>query len=150
MTAVKTMVGEKLLIQIGDGGTPTEVFAHDCLINADRGIQFSADTTDVVVPDCDDPSAPAWKQLFKDGIQIQVSGGGVLHTTSLESWFNWMNSDTEKNVRVKFDVTGANGGGYIAVPMKLTAFAVNGSRKNNSTVDVTLMSHGVATWTDNA
>lgn len=150
MAAVKTMVGEKLLIQIGDGATPTEAFAHDCLINADRGIQMSSDQTDIVVPDCDDPSAPAWKELFKDGLSIQVSGGGVLHTSSLETFFNWFNSDDAKNVRVKFDVTGANGGGYIAVPMKLTAFSVNGSRKNNTTVDITLVSHGVATWTDNA
>lgn len=150
MAAIKTMVGTKLLIQIGDGASPTETFAHDCLINAERGIQFSSDTSDEVVPDCDDPSAPAWKEIFKDGLQIQVSGGGKLHTTSLETWFNWFNSDTEKNVRIKFDVTGANGGGYIAVPMKLTAMTVNGSRNANSTVDLTLSSHGVATWTDNA
>ena len=147
MTAVKTMVGEKLLIQIGDGGTP-EVFAHDCLINLDRGIQNSADVTDVIVPDCDDPSAPAWKQVFKDGLQIQISGAGVLHTASLETWFNWMNSDTEKNVRIKFDVSAANGGGHIAGAFKLTQFNVSGSRKNNSTVDVTLVSHGSCAWTD--
>ena len=139
MAAIKTMVGTKLLIQIGDGASPTETFAHDCLINAERGIQFSSDTSDEVVPDCDDPSAPAWKEIFKDGLQIQVSGGGKLHTTSLETWFNWFNSDTEKNVRIKFDVT-----------MKLTAMTVNGSRNANSTVDLTLSSHGVATWTDNA
>jgi len=150
MAQVKTMVGEKLLILIGDGATPTEAFAHDCLINADRGVEFSAETTDVVVPDCDSPSNPAWKELFKDGIQIKVSGGGVLHTASLEAWFNWMIADTSKNVRIKFDVTGAMGGGYIAVPMKLTGLTIQGARKNNSTVDITLMSHGVATWTDNA
>lgn len=150
MAQVKTMAGEKLLIQIGDGATPTEGFAHDCLINAERGLQMSSETNEFTVPDCDDPSAPAWKEMFKDGLSIQVSGGGVLNTSSVETWFNWFNSDSAKNVRVKFDVTGANGGGYIAVPMKLTAFNINGTRKSNSTVDVTLMSHGVATWTDNA
>lgn len=148
MTAVKTMVGEKLLIQIGDGATP-EVFAHDCLINAERGIQLSSETQESIVPDCDTPSDPGWKQIFKDGLSIQVSGGGVLHTSSVETWFNWMNSDTAKNVRVNFNVAGADGGGYISVPMKLTAFNVTGTRKINSTVEVTLMSHGVATWTDN-
>lgn len=150
MAKVKTMVGEKLLIQIGDGATPTEGFSHPCLINADRGIQISSDTIDALVPDCDDPSAVAWKEVFKDGISIQVSGGGLLDTASLETYFNWMNADTAKNVRIKFDVTGANGGGYIAGAFKLTSFNVSGSRKNNSTVEIALMSHGVCTWTDNA
>lgn len=150
MAAVKSLVGEKILIQIGDGATPTEGFAHDCLINAERGLQMGADTTEVIVPDCDDPSAPAWKEIFKDGISIQVTGGGVLHTASIETWFNWMKLDSAKNVRIKFDTTGAMGGGYIQVPMKLTQFNVTGARKNNSTSEVTLMSHGPATWTDAA
>lgn len=150
MTAVKTLVGEKVLIQIGDGGDPTETFAHDCLINLDRGIQISSDTQDILVPDCDDPTLPAWKQVFKDGLSIQVSGGGNLHTTSLETWFNWLSTDTAKNVRIKFDTTGALGGGYISVPMKLTQMNINASRKSNTQVDVTLMSHGDADWTDAA
>lgn len=150
MAPVKTLPGEKLLIQIGDGATPTEVFAHPCLINADRGVQISSDTTEIVVPDCDDPTLPAFKEILKDGISLQVSGGGVLHTSDLEAYFNWMIADTPKNVRIKFDVSGALGGGYIAVAMKLTAFNVTGTRKNNSTVEITLMSHGVATWTDAA
>jgi hypothetical protein len=149
MAQVKTLVGEKLLIMIGDGGTPTETFAHDCLVNADRGVDMSAETNEFVTPDCDNPSAPGWKEMFKDGLSISVSGGGVLHTPSTKTWFNWMNSDSAKNVRIKVDVTGANGGGYISVPMKLTSFGIKGSRKQNSNVDVTLMSHGPAIWVDN-
>jgi hypothetical protein len=147
MTAVKTMAGEKLLIQIGDGATP-EVFAHPCLINAERGMQFSSETSETITPDCDDPTLPAFKEIFKDGLSLQVTGGGVLHTADIETYFEWMKLDTAKNVRIKFDVTAALGGGYISVPMKLTAFNVTGQRKNNSTVEITLMSHGVATWTD--
>lgn len=147
MTAVKTMAGEKLLIQIGNGATP-EVFTHPCLINAERGLQISSETTESVVPDCDDPTLPAWKEIFKDGLSIQVTGGGVLHTSDIETYFNWMNTDTAKNVRINFNVSNILGGGYISVPMKLTAFNVTGQRKNDSTVEITLMSHGVATWTD--
>ena len=147
MAAVKSMAGEKLLIQIGDGATP-EVFDHDCLINTDRGMSMSSDVTDVITPDCDDPTLPAWKEIFKDGLQISVSGSGVLHTTSVETWFDWMKIDTSKNIRIKFDVSAALGGGYISGAFKLTAFNVTGTRKNNSTCEVTLMSHGACTWTD--
>ncbi len=150
MANVKTMTGQKLLIQIGDGATPTETFAHDCLINAERGVQMQSETNESIVMDCDSPDDPGWKEVFKDGLSISVSGGGNLHTASLETFFNWLNSDTAKNVRIKFDVAGALGGGYIAVPMKLTQFNITGARQNNATADITLMSHGVASWTDNA
>lgn len=148
MAAVKSLVGEKILIQIEDV-LDSGVFAHDCLINADRGLDISSDVSEMVVPDCDDPSLPAFKEIFKDGISLAVSGGGVLHTSSVESWFNWMITDSYKNVRVKLDTSGALGGGYIAMRMKLTGFSITGARKNNSTAEVSLMSHGVATWVDN-
>lgn len=150
MANTKTMPGQKLLIQIGDGATPVESFAHDCLINAERGIQMQSETNESIVIDCDAPDNPGWKETFKDGLSVSVSGGGNLHTASLKTFFNWLNSDLAKNVRVKFDVTGALGGGYISVPMKLTQFNVTGTRQNNATADITLMSHGVASWTDNA
>jgi len=149
MAAVKTLVGHKLLIQIGDGATP-EVFTHDCLINGDRGFTFSSDSSESVTPDCDDPTLPGWKELFKEALSLEVSGGGKLHTTSEEVWFNWFNSDTAKNVRIKKDVTGALGGGYYSCAMKLTGFSVTSSRKETSEVDVTLQSHGTVTWVDNA
>jgi hypothetical protein len=149
MANIKTLVGEKLLIQIGDGATP-EVFTHDCLINAERGAQHNSNTSEELLIDCDDPSAPGFMEVFKNGLSISVSGGGKLHTPSVETWWNWWNSDTAKNVRIKIDAPGADGGGYIAVPMKLTQFNIVGSRKAHTTVDVTLMSHGSAAWTDNA
>ena len=50
MTAVPRVSGSKLLVQIGDGATPTEAFAHDCLINTQRGIQFSSETNEWGTP----------------------------------------------------------------------------------------------------
>jgi hypothetical protein len=150
MTAVKTLAGESLLIQIGDGATPTETFTHDCLINTDRGISFSSDVTDVIVPDCDDPEAPAFKQRFIDGLSGDVSGAGILHTASVETWFNWFVSGDSKNVRVNQNVAGALGGGYFAAAYKLASFSISGARKNLSTCEVSLVSTGAVTWVDNA
>lgn len=146
---VKTLAGEKILIQVGDGASP-EVFAHPCMINADRGISISADVNDINVIDCDDPSLPGWKEIFKDGMSMEVSGAGVLHSTSIEEYLAWAAADTAKNVRVNFNTTGALGGGYFAVPMKLVQFNIAGTRKQNSTVDLTLRSHGTPAWTDAA
>lgn len=149
MAPVKTINGQKLLVQIGDGAEP-EVFAVDCLINSERGIQFSSDTNEIVVPDCDDPDAPAWKESTKDGLSATVSGAGMLHTTSVETWFDWFRSKDTKNVRVKVDVSAANGGGYWQGAFHLTAFEITGNRNDKATVSVTLTSSGIVAWTDAA
>ena len=61
MAPVKTLSGKKLLVQIGDGAQP-EVFAADCMINAERGIAFSVDSNDFVIPDCDNPDQAGFKE----------------------------------------------------------------------------------------
>lgn len=143
---VKTMNGTQLLIQIGDGATP-EVFAADCLINTERGIAFSADTNEFIVPDCNNPDDPAWKEVTKDGLSAQISGSGMLHTMSVEDWFAWFISKDTKNVRVKLNgVTLANGGGHWAGAFHCTAFEVTGNRNEKATCSTSLVSNGPVTW----
>lgn len=150
MATVKSMSGTALLIQIGDGAG-SETFAHDCLINTERGIQFQSDTNRQVIPDCDNPDVAAWSTLTMDGLSATISGSGMLHTLSVENWFNWYSAGSSKNVRVKLNgITGANGGGYWAGAFKLTGWEVTGNRNEKATVSVTLESDGVLTWTDNA
>lgn len=149
MAAVKTLNGEKLLVQIGDGASP-ETFTHDCLINTERGIAFSADTQEFIVPDCAAPEDPAWKVIEKDGLSASISGAGMLHTSSVETWFDWFKDADTKNVRVKIDVAGADGGGYWEGAFHLTGMEITGTRKEKSTVSVTLASSGALTWTDAA
>ncbi|SHF05429.1 Phage tail tube protein [Kaistia soli DSM 19436] len=145
MAPVKTINGQKLLVQIGNGADP-EVFAVDCLINTERGIQFSSDSNEFVVADCEDPDAPAWKERTKDGLSATISGAGMLHTSSIETWFDWFASPDTKNARVKVDVPGASGGGYWQGAFHLTAFEITGNRNDKATVSVTLESSGVVTW----
>lgn len=149
MAAIKTLNGEKLLVQIGDGAGP-EVFTHDCLINTERGIAFAAETGEFIVPDCTNPGDPAWKEVTKDGLSGQITGAGMLHTSSIETWWNWWKGADTKNIHVKVDAAGADGGGYWAGAFHLTAMEVSGNRKEKATVNVTLMSSGALTWTDAA
>lgn len=146
MATVKYLNGVQLLVQIGDGASP-EVFAHDCLINAERGISFESETNRQVIPDCTTPDAPAWSVMDKDGLSATITGSGMLHTTSTAEWFTWFNGNDGKNVRVLFNgVSLANGGGHWAGSFKLTAFEVTGARNEKSQVSVTLESDGVVTW----
>ena len=150
MASVYTLVGSKLIIQI-ESDTVPGTFEPDCLINAEHGIEISSENKEFTVPNCDAPSAPGFKMLFKDGLSANIPGGGMLHTKSIERWFNWMVSDTTKNIRVKIDETGANGGGYIAGAFKLTQFQfAAASNKDLTTAQIALQSHGEFTWTDAA
>lgn len=147
MANVKYMNGTQLLVQISDGADP-EVFAHDCLINTSRGIAFSSDESREVIPDCDNPDDPAWSVLNKDGLSATVTGSGMLHTASVETWFNWFNSDTAKNCRILVNVSAANGGGYWAGAFKLTSMEVTGERNAKAQISVTLGSDGALVWVD--
>ncbi len=146
---MKTLNGEQLLIQIGDGASP-ETFAHDCLINTERGIAFAADMQEFVIPNCLTPEDPAWKETTKDGLSASINGAGMVHTSSVESFFNWYTSKNTKNVRVNVNVAGSDGGGYWSGAFHLSAFEITGTRKEKATVSITLVSSGAVTWTDNA
>lgn len=152
MAPVKAMNGTSLLVQIGDGNVSPgpEVFAHDCLINTERGIQFGSETNRQVIPDCDgDPDTPAWSVVNKDGLSATITGSGMLHTASVKDWDAWFNSDDGKNVRVLLNgVSLANGGGHWAGSFKLTGWEVTGTRNEKATVSVTLESDGLVVWVD--
>jgi hypothetical protein len=150
MTAVPRVTGSKLLVQIGDGGGP-ETFTHDCFINTERGIAFSTETTESIMPDCDNPDDPAWKSVSKDGLMATVSGAGMLYSASVETWFNWLKSGNTKNCRINLNIPGSSGGGYWAGAFHLTQFEIQASgNKETITAQVTLVSSGALTWTDNA
>lgn len=149
MTAVKSLLGQKLLVQISDGGSPA-VYAHDCLINAERGLALSASRNEFNVPDCDNPDAPIATEGAVASYKGTISGAGMLHTASLEAWFNWFVSGLAKDIRFKADATGANGGGWISGAFHLTSLEVTGNLNDKATVSVTLESSGVLAWTDAA
>lgn len=150
MAQAKTVSGSSLLIMIGDGATPTEAFAHPCLINSQRAIQFSAETAETNVPDCDNPEAIAWIECEKRSVSAQISGEGVLNTPDTEEYFNWVKGETTKHVRAKLNgVTGANGGGYMAGSFHCTAFELSGNRGEKVNCSITLLSSGAVTWVDN-
>lgn len=150
MTALPRVTGSKLLVQIVDSNSP-DVFTHDCLINTQRGIQFASETNEVIMPDCDNPDDPAWKSVTKDGLSVTITGAGMLYAASVETWWDWFKADTAKAVRFNLNLTGAEGGGYWAGSFKLTQFEVSADgNKETATANVTLVSDGAVTWTDNA
>jgi len=148
MAAVKHMRGVKLLIKVGDGASP-EQFTTYCSINSDRGISFTAQTNDFVVPDCADPDAMAWLVREKVSLSGDITGAGILNTPDTKAFFDWATSTDTRNVQVHLDgVSGANGGGYWQGAYHCTDFTVNGTQGDKAQCSISLASDGEVTWTD--
>jgi len=137
MAQPTTIRGSQLLIKIGDGASP-ETFAHPCLINTERGIQFQSQGSDVVVPDCDNPEDPAWLEHVKDGLSATVTGAGTLNTTDIDEFDAWFRSAEPKNIQVWVAALG-----HWAFEAHLTEFQITGTRSEKAQCNISLRSEGI-------
>ncbi len=147
MARPTTLRGSKLLIQIGDGASPTEAFTAPCALTT-KGLNLAASANEFNVPDCTDPDAPSWTERVISALSGSVSGSGTLAMESLETWRDWFLSGDAVNIRVKFDTTAGNGGGHYAMSAVLTTFNVTGEVGGLVQIEVEMSSNGVVTWVD--
>jgi hypothetical protein len=148
MALAKVLAGKSLLIKVSDGGG-TPVYAHPCLINAARGIEFSAETNDTRIPDCDDPELLAWLSREKVSISASLNGSGTLNTTDTEFYFNWVKSADSVICRIELSgVSSGDGGGYFSGSWHLTSFTLSGDLGQLVQASVGMVSDGAVTWTD--
>lgn len=149
MAQAKSARGTKLLIKIGDGGSP-ETFTHNCTISGARSFQLQSQTNDFAIPDCDDPDLMAWLEREKVSVGGTIQGAGVLNTPDLPFFEAYARSPDPKNVRVVVDVLGADGGGYWSGAWLLSDFQVSGDRGQKIEANLTMVSSGILTFTLNA
>lgn len=144
MAAVKHARGVKLLIKVGDGASPEE-FATPCSINAERGITFTAGSNDQDIPDCANPDAIAWVVREKSNLSASITGAGVLDTSDVETFFDWLKSEDPKNVKVIVDVPSTDGGVIFTGAFHLTEFSITGNRAEKMQASISLSSSGEIT-----
>lgn len=147
MALPSTVSWEKLIIQLGGGETPTELFTAPCILTT-RGFGLSATTADVAVPDCTDPNLPAWVQRAIREMSGEITGSGLLDSPAFATWRTWFLSGAAKNIRIKIDVPLAASGGHFAGSFVLTRLEI-GSDRGDPLVNlsgVTLASNGPITW----
>ena len=87
MAQPTVIAGTKLLLLVGNGASP-EVFAEPCGLTS-KGFDMAASTNNTLIPDCDDPEAPAWEAKDVNSLSATVSGQGVMATESLDTWRDW-------------------------------------------------------------
>lgn len=146
MARPKTLKGSKLLLLLGNGADP-EVFAAPCGLNA-RGINFSKETSDSTVPDCDDPEKPSWQERSVVSLSGTISGSGILALEALPTWREFFFSTDPKTVRVKLDAPLADNGGYWEGLFHCTSFNINGPNGEKIGVEIELQNDGEVLWVD--
>lgn len=149
MAKPRTLSFGSFKVYLGDGAAP-ETFSQPCGFTK-KALKITAQSSDTVVPDCDDPDAAAWTERLVSALSAQVSGNGVMAMDSLGAWRNFMLSAASKNIRVLFDDTGTNGGGYFQGPAILTDLSFDVDRKSEGgrvQQAVTLDNDGEWVWVD--
>jgi hypothetical protein len=99
MAQATTLSFPKLKVELGDGATPTEVFAAPCGLNS-RALNRSKNLNEVVIPDCDDEEAPAYVGRDVLSMTWSVTGEGVLAEEAVEAWEALWDSTLSTSVKV--------------------------------------------------
>jgi predicted secreted protein len=151
MAAPTVIAGTKLLILVGSGGDSPgspDVFSEPCGLTT-KGIAFSLSTNSTVIPDCIDPSLPAWEAKDANAISAEVTGTGVMAVESFHTWADWFLGATSRSCRITLTSPTTNplSLGYWTGSFFLTGLTYNGVRGQKVEIDITLQSDGAMTFT---
>ena len=138
-----TLAFSNVLIQLGDGEV-SEAFAAPCALT-DKSFTITTESTETVVPDCSSPDLATWVERTAISKSAEISGSGVLAAADLDEYRGWVG--TTKNVRLNFDVSAANNGGYYQGAFILNSFTVNAVRGEKASVTLSAQSAGDLTFT---
>lgn len=137
----------KLIIQIGNGATPTEVFSATCGANQFT-VTLTNNTGEAVVLDCVDPlTTPAVITRWLESQDTAAEIAGVISVSALGTWQAWADSGASKNVKLLIQESLANNGGHWIVPCILTSFELSKTGSGIVQFTASLISTGPRVWT---
>lgn len=132
--------GEQLLLW-GDGASP-ETFVPLCgFTNLTLTVNIETNTNNV--PDCDDPSLPAWLHSSEVSKQMQLGGNGVIDTNVLAEFNEWIMNGGPKNFRwLTNSANHPEANGYWEAPGILGSYGQTGERGQLWTHETTILLNG--------
>lgn len=150
MTAPTVIPGTKILVLIGAGGDSPgspDVFSEPCGLTT-KNFSLNAATNTTLIPDCTDPSLPAWEAKDVNALSSEVTGSGVMAVESFHTWADWFLGATTRGARIQLvSPTGmANSLGYFQGNMLLSKLTYNGVRGQKVAIDITMVSDGPLTF----
>jgi len=150
MAAPTVIPGSRLLILIGAGGDSPgspDVFSEPCGLTT-KNFTLSANTTTNIVPDCADPTLPAWESKDVVSIAAEVTGNGIMAVEAFHAWADWFLGATSRLARIQLvsPTTLPNSLGYFQGNFFLTRLVYGGVRGSKVTIDITMMSDQQVTF----
>lgn len=144
-TKVAAINSSKLLIAISDENSP-ETFSHPCMINTERGIEFTSSATETLLPYCPpDEDLPGWIEREGDSLSASITGTGVYDArlNDHELFSDWFMLQLSKKVRVIIGDLGYYEGNWL-----LTSFRITGpGRRDKVQFSCTMQSDGqIGPW----
>jgi len=142
--------GTKLLILVGSGGDSPgspDVFSEPCGLTS-KNFNLSASTNTTLIPDCTDPSLPAWEAKDVNALSAEVSGSGVMAVESFHTWMDWFMGATDRSCRIQLvsPTSSPLGLGYWLGSFLLTDLKYGGQRGQKVTLDLTLVNNGALSF----
>lgn len=147
MAQPTTLNASKLSIWIGSSSSPG-TFVAPCGLTT-RGINFTASTNDVTVPDCDDPDLPSWTARVVQALSAGITGSGILAVEAVPTWREFFFDATSKMCRVVLDGTGLAASldlGYFEGLFICSALNITGDLGNKVQVEINMTSDGQIFW----
>ena len=146
MAAPTVITGTKLLVLIGFGGDSPgspDVFSEPCGLTT-KGFDLTASTNTTLIPDCTDPSLPAWEAKDVNSLSAEVTGSGVMAVESFHTWLDWFLGATERQARIQLvsPTTSPLSLGYLQGAFILSKLSYQGTRGQKVNIDVTLSNNG--------
>lgn len=137
----------RLIVQLGNGATPTEVFAHTCGSNT-FNIKLTNNLGETVSLDCDDPlDIPAAILRHLESQDTSVTMAGTVTTEAWPVWRAWIDTAAEKNIRILMDESLANNGGYWTLPALLAELELVKESSGKVQFTATISGAGQRVWT---
>ena len=141
MARPTSFVGSSVAIFLESSTTPG-AFNRPCGLNSHTAT-FNKATTDVLIPDCDDPEAPAWMGRGVESLDFSAQGSGILAAEALDDW--WAAFNTTESIRARIYIgkpTDLVNGRYWEGMVHVTSFEVTGERGNRAQASVSVVSDG--------
>ena len=150
MAQPTVIAGTKLLVLIGAGGDSPgspDVFSEPCGLTT-KNFDLSASTNTTLIPDCTDPSLPAWEAKDVNALSAEVTGSGVMAVESFHTWLDWFLGATERAARIQLVSPTSNplSLGYFQGSFILSKLTYSGVRGQKVNIDVTLVNNGALTF----
>jgi hypothetical protein len=110
-----------------------------------KAVDLTAQTSTAIVPDCNNPEAPAWDIAGISSIGGKITLSGIAASEDEATWNGWMDSGLSRNIRYR-----KSGVGYRSGPALLTSLGESVQLRQDANLvqrSITLENSGAWPWT---